>query len=294
MLGNWIVMTSATTGTGNLTLSSVSGYPTIANEFANSVRFQYALLDDSTGAPRECGIGYVTTGTTLVRELVVATYVSGTYSSYPAAASMSGTTRVIVTALASGYGPVLTQIHSGASRYYFMSNYNQSGADTKALSANVLMMIAGPIAVAAKISGMVCNITTGAGTGSNKIRMGIYTVTTAGVPGAVIAETADGDPSTTGAKSLSFGTAISLPAGHYYLGVISDVAPTLRACTAGSFRGNLTSPLGANSVGNLNGFATDNNGGSTFSGWTTMPSYVGFSFSSFSADYPVTLGLVLA
>jgi hypothetical protein len=287
-------MTSATTGTGNLTLSSVSGYPTIANQFANSVRFQYVLLNDADGKPVECGIGYVTTGTTLVREVVIATYVSGTYSTYPSAASLTGTTRVIVSPLANGAGPVLTHIHSGASRYYFMQNYNHTGSDTRSLTANVTMFIAGPVAIAAKISGMVCSITTAAGTGSNKIRMGIYSVAANGSPGPVIAETADGLPNSTGEKSLAFSSAISLPPAHYYLAVISDVGPTLRASAGGGTKGNLTSPLGANGFASQYGFGTDNNGGSTFSGWTTMPTYVGLSLTSMSTDFSPVIGLVLS
>jgi hypothetical protein len=294
MIGNWIVMTSGTTGGGNLSLDAVSGYPTIANQFANSVRFQYVLLNDADGKPVEAGIGYVTSGTTLVREVVIATYVSGTYSSYPSAASLTGTTRVIVTPLANGAGPVLTHIHSGASRYYFMQNYNHTGSDTKALTANVTLFIAGPVAVAGKISGMVCNITTAAGTGSNKLRMGIYSVGANGSPAGIIAETADGLPNSTGEKSLAFSSAISLPPAHYYLAVISDVGPTLRASAGGSTKGNLTSPLGSNGFSAQYGFGTDNNGGSTHSGWTTMPAYVGLSLTSMAADFSPIIGLVLA
>lgn len=292
MLGNWVRMTTATTGTGNLTLSSVSGYPTIADCFANSERFQYSILSDSDGKPVECGIGYVTSGTTLVREKIIATYVSSTYSEYPSAASLSGTSRIIVTPLANGVGPSLTQIHSGATRYYALPNY-QNALNTKGLTANVTMFIAGPVATTSKVTGMACEVTSGAGTGSNKLRMGIYSVASDGTPGAVIAETADAT-ALTGLKTPSFPSAIILPSGHYYFGVISDVGPTLRASAAGSFRGMGPSPMGASNVSDFNGFGTDNNGGSTFSGWSTMPAYVGMSFAALSTDYPPNIHLVLA
>lgn len=98
-LANWVRATSATTGTGNLTLSAVTGYVTPASAFGNGVRFRYVLLDDSDGTPRESGIGYLSSGA-LVRELVQATYSGGTYTeatsnSSMSATSLSGTTRVI-------------------------------------------------------------------------------------------------------------------------------------------------------------------------------------------------------
>lgn len=79
-LGNWVKQTTTTTGTGNLTLSSVSGYPTANDVFGVEVTFPYTIWD-STGAPIECGTGHLSTSTTLVRDFVRATYSAGTYTS---------------------------------------------------------------------------------------------------------------------------------------------------------------------------------------------------------------------
>lgn len=98
-LGNWIRATSTTTGTGNLTLSSVSGYVAPSTAFATGERFRYVLLADSDGKPIEAGIGYLSSGA-LVREFVDLTYSSGTYTESTSTAglsavSLSVTVRVI-------------------------------------------------------------------------------------------------------------------------------------------------------------------------------------------------------
>lgn len=104
MHGNWIRATVATTGTGSLTLSAASGYPTPASQFAQGERFSYALLSDADGKPIEGGIGYLDGSGLLVREVVLATYSGGTYTDASSnaglsAISLSGTTRVICTPL---------------------------------------------------------------------------------------------------------------------------------------------------------------------------------------------------
>jgi hypothetical protein len=99
-LGNWIRATTATTGTGSLTLSSASGYATPGSQFAQAERFSYVLLSDSDGKPVEAGIGYLDSGGLLVREVVQATYSGSTYTDATTnagltASSLTGTTRVI-------------------------------------------------------------------------------------------------------------------------------------------------------------------------------------------------------
>lgn len=104
MFGNWIRATSATTGTGSLTLSAASGYATPASQFSQGERFSYALLADADGKPIEGGIGYLDGSGLLVREAVLASYSGGTYTDASSnaglsAISLSGTTRVICTPL---------------------------------------------------------------------------------------------------------------------------------------------------------------------------------------------------
>ena len=97
MLGNWIKQTSTSTGTGNLTLAAVTGFPTFANQFAAGEYFYYTILNDSDGTPMESGIGHMSDSATLVRDKPLATFVAGTYNDNdPAAVTLAaGTKRVI-------------------------------------------------------------------------------------------------------------------------------------------------------------------------------------------------------
>ena len=106
-LANWVRATTATTGTGSLMLSAVSGYPAPASIFGIGERFFYSLLDDTTGVPIEAGVGYITGLGTMVRELIYDTFVGGTLtrastSTGLAPVSLAGTTRVIITPIAEG------------------------------------------------------------------------------------------------------------------------------------------------------------------------------------------------
>lgn len=107
MLSNWIRQTTTTTGTGDLTLATVSGYNTFHGAFSTAQRFRYNILNDSDGSPIEIGIGHMSDSTTLVRDWVIATMVSGTYTpqenSSGQATLASGTKRVVCTGDASAF-----------------------------------------------------------------------------------------------------------------------------------------------------------------------------------------------
>lgn len=78
MLGFGIREKTTSIGTGNLTLSAEAGYPRFSSVFATSVPFYYSILDASN-KPLEHGIGYLSDANTLVREKIIATFVSGVY-----------------------------------------------------------------------------------------------------------------------------------------------------------------------------------------------------------------------
>lgn len=78
-LGNWVKQTTTTTGTGDLTLSPVAGYPSANDVFGLGASFPYTIWD-SAGSPIECGLGHLDVSNVLVRDFVRATYVGGTYS----------------------------------------------------------------------------------------------------------------------------------------------------------------------------------------------------------------------
>lgn len=77
--------TSTTTGTGNLTLagSPPSGFVSFNSAFGTNVRFPYVIVG---GAEWECGYGYLSAATTLVRERVTASSNSGSAVNFSAGA----------------------------------------------------------------------------------------------------------------------------------------------------------------------------------------------------------------
>jgi hypothetical protein len=94
MLGNWIKQSTTTSGTGNLTLSSVTGFDTFGSQFGDATTntpgrtFPYVIKD---GNDWEAGFGHMSTTTVLVRDIATAKFVSGTFSAYPATKlSLSG------------------------------------------------------------------------------------------------------------------------------------------------------------------------------------------------------------
>ena len=104
MLADFVKMTTATTGTGSLTLSAVSGFPTFADAFAVNELIAFTVLDDATGAPIESCIGHLSASTTLVIDRVLASYSAGTYNQInPTAVTLpAGTKRVICTPASGG------------------------------------------------------------------------------------------------------------------------------------------------------------------------------------------------
>lgn len=93
MLANGILETSATTGTGTLTLAAAAGFTRFANGFANGARAGYAIRD---GSNWEWGVGTVGAANTLARTTITATLVAGVYTTAGAVAiTLSGIAEVI-------------------------------------------------------------------------------------------------------------------------------------------------------------------------------------------------------
>lgn len=96
MLGRWIKQLTTTTGTGNLTISEVTGYPTFVDLFPVNRAFYYTVTDVN-GLPIEDGVGHLSGSTTLVRDMILATYVSGTYDdTAPTAASLAAGDKYVI------------------------------------------------------------------------------------------------------------------------------------------------------------------------------------------------------
>jgi hypothetical protein len=225
MLANWARDTTTTTGTGNLTLSAVTGYPRLSAALLVGVGFHYSIVDDSTGAPIEAGRGYLQDANTLVRERILATVVSGTFDqTAPAAVSLAaGTKRVIVSALAQSIRPPLPTIGASAGNKRLSNGaasvnlnggfyghldtsgrlnihpwYHDYGGECDAFEVQVTTAQAGAI-----------------------LRIGLYAPKANGDPGPLVAEGASIDLSTTGFKVGAFASSLVIPAGWYYIGLLS-------------------------------------------------------------------------
>jgi hypothetical protein len=103
MLANGIKETTATTGTGTVTLVAVTGYARFSGGFAVGLPGSYAIRD---GNNWEWGVGTVGAGNTLARTTITATLVGGTYIG-------SGATAIT---LASGAADVICTDHTGTVR----------------------------------------------------------------------------------------------------------------------------------------------------------------------------------
>ena len=95
MFANNVKETTATTGTGTVTLAAVAGSARVADAFAVGDLVPYGI---KSGDDWEWGFGTVGAGNTLARTTINATYVAGVYNkTTPVAITLAGTSTVIVT-----------------------------------------------------------------------------------------------------------------------------------------------------------------------------------------------------
>jgi len=285
MLGNWIKQTTTTTGTGSLTLSAATGYPTFADQFAVNQPLYYNILD-STGAPIECGIGKLTSSTVLARTQVLQTYTGGTFTNIGATAvSLSAGTYTVVCAAVMQQGGVTSfpGITSVATLRAMIAYPFVGSANVKALTLNTPAFMPVRIDAGKGVSALGIEVTTLGGTGSDKVRCGLYPVNADGSPGDLIAQSGDMLPNTTGLKSATLvGGTMNVPPGWYYFMMLSSVNVTVRAAS-NSFlaqsthmgMGTSTSPYGFGQASAVGG------------GWTVLPTtFTVAGLQTLAADFP--------
>lgn len=112
MTPKWLKLTTATTGTGSLSLTQAAGHPVPSDWVDDGAMLQYVLTDGSNN-PIESGVGtFTTSGAVLARSYIDSTYVSGvlTKDGTPSAATLSGTSNVYITPI--GQAPTMRGHHS--------------------------------------------------------------------------------------------------------------------------------------------------------------------------------------
>ncbi len=223
MLANNVQETTSTAGTGNITLTGSSDNGrTFSSQFAINRRFTY-FIDDGAGN-FETGVGYLSNATTLVREnpqdgsatlpvnfaagekqVFISPSLFNTINSFDGFSALSGTVK-------------------------FMPSYSMGRLNsTEVIVANRQYFFDAVFLRTTTINLMGAYITTGGGTSSDKMHVGLYDIdSSTGLAGNLICEATNLDPSSAGFVSGSTNE-IVIPAGVYQFSVWSSVNTTLRA-----------------------------------------------------------------
>lgn len=229
-LGNWIRIQTTSTGTGNLSWSAVTGMPDITSQFAANQRFDYVILD-SNDQPIERGLGYHDGSGNIVRELVMATWVSSVYTgANPSAASLAaGTKYIIVSAGAQSLMAAKPgQFQHNLRCYGDMNIGNAPG--TLSITANVIYAFMFHATVDSDIDAVLFRVSTASSAGTFG-RGAIYDVKADGSPGVQLALGAEVLTDTTGNKASTFTR--FRPPPVFYVMVMFGSTPTLVSMGSG-------------------------------------------------------------
>lgn len=234
MLANAIRQTTTSTGAAgaDLTLASVSGYPTFHAVFGTRP-FYYGVLADADGTPVQWGIGHMSDSTTLVQDKILATYTGGTYDdTTPSAVTLSGTSRVICVAEAHALMAAPLNVNTSATNRA-ITPYAPSSAGTLAITANRCYYIPVLINTPREIDAIFFRIGTAGATGT-QAKVGLYSATKDGKPGDRIDQSAfvSTGTSTGGTKATGTLTSRRYPPGLYFMAISGDGTPTLNTATA--------------------------------------------------------------
>ena len=266
MLANWVKCTTTTSGVGDLTLSPVTGFPTLNDVLSVGQIVAYSILN-SNDQPVEEGIGAYSATNTLTRTYPCATYISSIYdNTAPSAASLTGTNTVILSSVR-GMAPTLPQINTAAAGRYYSTPSHQLSANTRTVYAGDLVAVPFLYTAARPVDAFALEVTTlGAGAVA---RVGLYAVGANGLPAKRLIESADIDCSTTGVKVATFG-AVSIPPGWYYMLFVCKTAIVgVRAFNGGGAGALFMTNMLGQEAFNAPYSYTRINGWNT--GWTSLP-----------------------
>lgn len=270
MLADWIRETT-TGGSGALTTSAVTNYRRFTDAFAVGQPFLYAAVDPTTGTPIERGMAKMTAVGTMSRLYVMGYNSGGTFTDGNTAQNLPSGTRLICTALSEGGGvSSFPAFHPLATNKIKCPYPYILSANTAALGTNTPLAIAVRIDAMKPITAFGVEVTTAAGTGSDRLQVGVYAMNDDGSIGDLVMRSGDMLVNSTGQKTASTsGGSRLIPPGWYYMVLLCSINPTLRACITGNL--SETSPLGHNNGGPNHSAISCTAVGS---GWTVMPTNV--------------------
>jgi hypothetical protein len=230
MLGNWIRQTTTSTGTGNLTLVAITGFPQFTDQFGLTDYFYYTILNDSDGTPLESGIGHLSSSTVMVRDKVLATYVAGTYSDNdPAAVTLAAGTKRVICSMEQGAMLANAPNINAVSTYRLQYPTGQmvgNSAGVAAMFADIVVYIPTLISTPRTIDAIQFRVSVVGGAGSVS-KVGIYNSTLDGKPATLIDQSAS--INTASAAGIKVGTMTKrrYKPGLYFLAYTCSVsAPT--------------------------------------------------------------------
>jgi hypothetical protein len=252
MLGDGILLTSTSSGTGNLTLAGVNGFPDfLATGIQVGQRFPYTILALMSGewVLREAGWGKMADSTTLVRARVVAKSDGvSTYSNGALTPTDFGGTlvRVLCSPHAASTMTMLPTVDgqsSGINR--FLSSAGRSVSQSpQQLTSLTLYYVHFLLRCGGWVTSLSLNVTTPqAGNG----RAGVYDVNEKGYVGKLLTSSADIDVGTSGLKTSTLATPIFLPPGDYFTGAVVSTGGTGASLTA--YTTNVAQVMGGGPLG---------------------------------------------
>lgn len=231
MLANAVKETTTTTGTGTVTLAAASGFARFSAVFGVGVQASYCIAD--ANGNREWGMGTVSAGNTLARSKVMATLVSGTYTTNGATAiTLSGTAEVFVD-MHSGIWASVPGATRTAQQYLVSHGCMGAIAQDSAMAANELRGMLCVIARPYLVDAFFVDVRTAGGTAMD---VTVYQGSDDG-PGARMIDVQTFDTSTTGGKTAVLSTPVVLMPGTYYVAALSDGTPTCRGFSYASVPG---------------------------------------------------------
>jgi len=215
-VGERIYETTATTGTGDLTLDgAVANLNPFSDQFQIGQTAHYYIQSD---AGSEKGIGHLSDATTFVRDFVFSN-------------SLGSAVRISLTGTSNVYNAGSIDAPYGGGYFERMPTDNlfrsahitDNGLAEKTIDADkgyftpYLHKYEGPI------DALCCIVKTAAGTSSNYIHLALHDRNSESMPGKRLLSVSDLDPSSTGLKVGTI-TPQNLPAGWYWVCLVSDVA----------------------------------------------------------------------
>lgn len=227
MFANWIEQTTTTTGTGNLTVASVSGRKSIHGDFGTGRRFLYTLRA-SDGTPLECGVGRMSDSTTLVREWVFEINNAGTFSKPNSSSGQlslpAGTKTITVSAEAGSMAlnpPAAWAKNNATANQRLMAGGNAIRLNASNLTLTANRLYGWPQYVQHR--GPFDALTLRAGASGN-VDLCVFEALQSGLPGDLITSVSGAVVSGMNVLTL---TSFSLPPGFYCFGVNASAGITV-------------------------------------------------------------------